>query len=70
MTRLDTVTNYLMKVTQIRDQLATVGKNIEDKELVNMALNGFPPQWEAFIQGTCARENLPTWERLWDDCIQ
>jgi hypothetical protein len=70
MTRSDTVTNYLMKVTQIRDQLAVVGEKVEDKELVNMALNGFSPQWETFVQGVCARENLPSWERLWDDCIQ
>jgi hypothetical protein len=70
MTRSDTVTSYLMKVTQIRDQLAAVGEKVEDKELVNMALNGFSPQWETFVKGVCARENLPSWERLWDDCIQ
>ena len=39
MTRSNTVTGYLMKVTQIRDQLATFGEKVEDAELVNMALN-------------------------------
>jgi hypothetical protein len=59
MTRSDTVTSYLMKITQIRDQLATVGEKVEDAELVNMALNGFPASWEPFVKGICTRENLP-----------
>jgi hypothetical protein len=42
MTRLDTITSYLMKITQIRDQLATVGEKVENAKFVNMALNGFP----------------------------
>ena len=42
MTRSDIVTNYLMKVTQIHDQLALDGEKVEDKELVNQALYGFP----------------------------
>jgi hypothetical protein len=42
MTRSDSVTSYLMKVTQIRDQLAAVGEKIVDATLVNIAQNGFP----------------------------
>jgi hypothetical protein len=38
--------------------------------MVNMALNGFPTLWEPFVQGICACENLPNFERLQDDCIQ
>jgi hypothetical protein len=70
MTRSDSVTSYLMKVMQICDQLATVGEKVADAELVNMALNGFPTSWEPFVKGICARENLPNFERLWDDYIQ
>jgi hypothetical protein len=49
-----TITNHLMKVTHICDELATVGEKVEDKALVNRALNGFSPQWEIFVQGFCA----------------
>jgi hypothetical protein len=70
MTRSDTVTSYLMKITQLRDQLTTVGENVEDTELVNMQLNGFATSWEPFVKGICAREDLPDFERLWDDYIQ
>jgi hypothetical protein len=69
MSTSDNVTNYLMRITQICDQLAAVGETILDAELVNVALNGFSKAWEPFIMGICAREKLPKWERLWDDCI-
>jgi hypothetical protein len=69
MTRSDSVTSYLMKVTQICDQLAAVGEKVANAELVNMALNGFPSSWEPFVKGICARENLPNLERLCDGCI-
>ena len=64
------VTSYLMRITQIHDQLVVVGETVLDAELVNVALNGFSKSWEPFIMGICAREKLPKWERLWDDCIQ
>jgi hypothetical protein len=70
MTNSDNVTSYLMRITQIRDQLAVVGETVLDAELVNVALNGFTKAWKPFIMGICARERLPNWERLWDDCIQ
>jgi hypothetical protein len=69
MTRSDIVTSYLMKITQIHDQLAAVGEKVEDEELVNMGLNGFPASWGPFVRGIWAWENLPDFERLWDDCI-
>jgi hypothetical protein len=36
------VTSYLMRASQIRDQLAAIGDIISDKELVTTTLNGFP----------------------------
>ena len=70
MIRPVTVTSYLIKATQIYHQIATVGEKIEDKELVNKALNGFPPQWETFVQGVCPCENIPNQEILWVYYIQ
>jgi hypothetical protein len=37
---------------------------------VNVALRGLPRSWEPFVQGICARETLPGFDRLWTDCIQ
>jgi hypothetical protein len=70
MSRYDNVTSYLMRITQVHDQLAAIGEKMEDTELMNVALNGLPKSWEPFVKGVCARENIPDWQRLWDDCIQ
>jgi hypothetical protein len=51
MSKSDTVASYLMRITQIRDQLAAIGEAVDDTELVNVALNGFPGSWEPFVQG-------------------
>jgi hypothetical protein len=59
MTNSDNVASYLMRITQIRDQLAVVGETVLDEELVNVALNGFTKAWQRFIMGICAREHLP-----------
>jgi hypothetical protein len=65
----DTVVNYLTKITQIRDQLASINETVEDVELVNATLGGLPGSWEPFVQGICAREQLLGFDRLWTDCI-
>jgi hypothetical protein len=70
MSRSDNVTNYFMRITQTCDQLATIGEKVDEAKLVNVALNGFNKSREPFVKGVCARENLPNWESLWDDCIQ
>jgi hypothetical protein len=46
----DTVVNYLMKITHIRDQLVAFGGKVEDVELVNVALRGLPKSWEPFCR--------------------
>jgi hypothetical protein len=62
------VSSYLMKVSQIRDQLAAIGDVISDKEIVTTTLNGFPTSWIPFVQGVCARSKLPKFDKLWADC--
>jgi hypothetical protein len=70
MSKSNIVASYLMRITQIRDQLVAIGEAVDDTELVNVALNGFLGSWEPFVQGICAREKLPPFDRLWIDCIQ
>ena len=33
-------------------------------------LNGLPRSWDSFIQGICARRNLVTFSRLWEEFSQ
>jgi hypothetical protein len=62
------VSSHLMRVSQIRDQLAAIGDFISDKEIVTTTLNGFPTFWIPFVQGVCARSKLPKFDKLWADC--
>jgi hypothetical protein len=70
MSNEDTIVNYLMKITHIRDQLAAIGETIQDVELVNVVLRGLPKSWEPFVQGICAQETMSGFDRLWNGCIQ
>ena len=69
MARGELVTTYLTRVSQVRDDLATVGETMDSAELIRVALNGFSKSWETFVRGIVARENMPSWERLWDDLV-
>ena len=51
MSNMDNITSYLMRLTQIHDQLVDIGETMLDVELVNAALNGFPKSWHQFIMG-------------------
>lgn len=64
-----TIATFFTKISQLKDQLAAIGENVEDDVLVQTAIGGLPPTWETFILGICARENQPSFERLWTDCL-
>ena len=64
------VTAYLTRISAVRDELAAVGEKVAPTELVRTAVNGASKSWGAFVQAIVGRENLPDWERLWDDFVQ
>jgi hypothetical protein len=70
MNKSETIVNYFMRISQIKDQLAAIGDPVEDIELVTTTLNGFPSSWDPFVQGICARRRLPKFDKLWTDCTQ
>lgn len=59
-----------MRISKLKNQLGLIGHNMEDKDLVMIALNGLPHSWESFIQTISGRTELPTLDRLKNDCIQ
>ena len=70
MTKFENVASYLIKITQVRDELVSIGETIAPTELVRIALQGLPKNWEVFFEEIIERENLPSLKRLWDVCIQ
>jgi hypothetical protein len=70
MGKKESVSSYLTRMTQVKDELATIGEVITDFELVRIALNGFTKDWEIFVKCVVGHEHLPNWSRLWDDFTQ
>jgi hypothetical protein len=70
MAKSEGVTSYLTQITQVRDELAAVGEAMGEAELVPTALNGVSKPWSMFVQVIVGRENMPSWDRLWDDFVQ
>ena len=50
MSRSESVISYFMRISELKNQLSTIGDPVSDKELVMNTFNGLPPSWEAFIQ--------------------
>jgi hypothetical protein len=66
MNKGENVTTYFMRITEIKDQLSTIGHHIDNQELTLMALGGLPSSWESFIQGISAHSKLPKFDQLKD----
>lgn len=70
MTKTENVSSYLTRISQVCDELGVVGKKVDDAELVRVALNGFCQPLHDFVCAVVARENFPSWARLWSDFTQ
>jgi len=66
----DSITSYLVRISQLRNQLQAIEKIISEKELVNILLNGLPKTWDAFAASMNTRKEYPTFEELWTCCAQ
>jgi hypothetical protein len=59
MTKGDIVSIFFMKISEIKEQLETIGKIMSDRELVLTTLNNLPKQCDPFLQSIIGREALP-----------
>jgi hypothetical protein len=66
----DNITSYLVRMSQLRDQLQSIEEIISEKELVNIVLNGIPKTWDSFSTSVNKRKEYPTFEELWTCCAQ
>jgi putative lipoic acid-binding regulatory protein len=66
----DNITSYLVRISQLRDQLQAIEEIISEKESVNIVLNGLPKTWDAFDASMNTRKEYPTFEELWTCCAQ
>ena len=70
MLKNESVTSFLGRYTQIKDELGAVREMVDPNSMVRIAMNSFTKPWGPFVLGIVAREVMPTWERMWDDFVQ
>jgi hypothetical protein len=70
MNKSETVSDYFMRISQIKDHLKTIGDYVDDVEILTTTLNRFPSSWDPFLQGICARSKFPNFDKLWTGCTQ
>jgi hypothetical protein len=67
MNNSETISNYFMRISQIKDQPEVVGDSVDAIDIVTTTLNDFPSSCDPFVQGICARSKFPKSEKLWID---
>lgn len=66
----DSGMSFFMNISELKDQLSAIGSEVVDKDIIMIALNGLPYSWDPFIQSISGRDEFPSFDRLWSDCIQ
>jgi hypothetical protein len=61
---------FFSKISQTRDQLATIGVAVDDDDLVQTTVDRLLDSWETFLSSVNGREVQPNFERLWYDCLE
>ena len=70
MSKIHIMVIFLIRINELKDQLATIRTNIEDQDLVSITLKGIDPPQEPFVKGICAQENVPNFQNIWVDHVQ
>jgi hypothetical protein len=55
MNKSDTISTYFMRISQLKDQLETIGDSVDDENLVTKTINGFPSSWDICSRNLCKK---------------
>lgn len=63
------MTSYLLKVSQLRDQLQGLGEVVSNYELITRILNALPLEWSSFVTSIYSRIDTPNFDKIWSLCM-
>ena len=66
----ESIQDYFTSVSQIKEQIESIGDKLDEYEMVMTALNGLTRPWESFIQMMCDRKESTKFDMVWEDSIQ
>jgi uncharacterized membrane-anchored protein YjiN (DUF445 family) len=55
----ESVSSYLTRLSQVKDELAAVREVISDSYFMRIALKGFTKEWEVSVKCVVGREHIP-----------
>ena len=70
MSKGESIQEYFTRVSQFKEQLEAIEDEIDEHELVIIALNGLTRTRDYYIHTTCARKESLQFEILWEECFQ
>lgn len=63
--REEGVASYLMKASQIKDQLQELGETMFDPEMTTLVLNALPDEWGKFVSSIYGKKEATPSSDLW-----
>ena len=66
----EVVASFFTKISQVRDQLTSIGVVVDDDDLTQTVVDGLLSSWKTFLVVVNGREVQPNFERLRHDCLQ
>lgn len=63
------MSTYLMKISQLRDQLQRLGEVIFDSQITTCVLNALPSEWRSFATSLYSRKDTTPFDEIWVQCI-
>jgi len=59
------IASYLMRVSEIRDQLQELGEIMSDKEMIIVVLNALLEEWGNFVSSIYGKNEVSPFNELW-----
>jgi len=64
------IQSYFLRITEIKNDLLSIGEVIPDKKLTVTTLGGLPPEWYIFRTTILNNYQIPGFEELMSRCVQ
>ena len=64
MERVEGVTSYITRISQVRDEVATIREFVSNIELVCTTMNGVTKPWDIFVEEIVSVDNFASWDKI------
>ena len=70
MERDETIASFFTKISQVKDQLESIGLETDEDDILQTVIDGIPASWETLISMVNGREGHTKFKIHWYDFIQ